>query len=76
MKILLKTLWIQKIIKIIKSSGGTIRQSAITEQAKFSKAKASQLLAALEQKQIVTRVKKGRDKIVSLNYEKTAGTQT
>jgi len=59
-----------KIIKIIKSSGGTVRQSVINEQAKFSKAKTSQLLTALEQKGVVMRVKKGRDKIVSLNNKK------
>ena len=59
-----------KIIEIIRSSGGTLRQSAITEKSKFSKAKTSQLLTALEQKRAVTRVKKGRDKIVTLNNEK------
>lgn len=59
-----------KIIEIIRSSGGTLRQSAITEKSKFSKAKTSQLLTALEQKRVVTRVKKGRDKIVTLNNEK------
>jgi hypothetical protein len=64
-----------KIMKIIASSGGTIRQSAITEQTRFSKAKTSQLLAALEQKGTVSRVKKGRDKIVSINIKKD-GCQT
>ncbi len=59
-----------KIMEILKSSGGTLRQSAITEKSKFSKAKTSQLLTALEQKRAVTRVKKGRDKIVTLNNEK------
>jgi uncharacterized membrane protein len=59
-----------KIIKIIQSSGGTVRQSVITEQSRFSKAKTSQLLAVLERKGVVTRVKKGRDKIVTLNYKK------
>jgi uncharacterized membrane protein len=57
----------EKIIKIIRSSGGKVRQSTITEQCRFSKAKTSQLLAALEQKGIITRYKKGRDKIVTLN---------
>jgi uncharacterized membrane protein len=66
----------EKVIKIIKSSGGTVRQSAITEQTRFSKAKTSQLLAALEQRGVVRRVKKGRDKIVSLNNEKQRGAQT
>ncbi|MCJ7762628.1 hypothetical protein MUP38_04130, partial [Candidatus Bathyarchaeota archaeon] len=36
----------EKIIKILRSSGGNMRQSAITEQCRFSKAKTSQLLAA------------------------------
>ena len=57
----------EKIVNILKSVGGTARQSAITEQSKFSKAKTSQLLATLEQKGVVTRHKKGRDKIVTLN---------
>jgi uncharacterized membrane protein len=57
----------EKIMKIIKSAGGTLRQSSITEQSRFSKAKTSQLLATLEKKEVVVRVKKGRDKIVSLN---------
>ena len=59
-----------KIIKIIKSSGGTVHQSVITEQTRFSKAKTSQLLTALEQKGIVTRHKRGRDKIVTLNNKR------
>jgi uncharacterized membrane protein len=62
----------EKITKIIRSSGGNMRQSAITEQCGFSKAKTSQLLAVLEQKQVITRYKKGRDKIVTLN-ERAAG---
>jgi uncharacterized membrane protein len=55
-----------QIIGLLKISGGTMRQSAIVEQTKFSKAKTSQLLAALEKKAIITRYKKGRDKIVNL----------
>jgi uncharacterized membrane protein len=56
----------EKILKIIRSSGGQIFQSVVTEQSRFSKAKASQLLTALEKKGVVTRYKKGRDKIVTL----------
>jgi uncharacterized membrane protein len=62
----------EKIVKIIRSSGGNMRQSAITEQCGFSKAKTSQLLAALEQKGVITRYKRGRDKIVTLN-ERVSG---
>ena len=56
----------EKIIKVIQASGGSAYQSAITEKCRFSKAKASQLLTALEKKGVVTRYKKGRDKIVTL----------
>ena len=56
-----------KIMKLLKSSGGSMRQSKITEQCRFSKAKTSQLLAVLEKKGSITRYKNGRDKIVTLN---------
>jgi uncharacterized membrane protein len=55
-----------KVIKILKASGGSMRQSDITERCGFSKAKTSQLLSALENRGILTRYKKGRDKIVTL----------
>jgi uncharacterized membrane protein len=56
-----------KVLKILKTSGGTMRQSDITERLGFSKAKTSQLLTALEGKGKLARYKKGRDKIVTLN---------
>ena len=62
----------EKVIKFIRSSGGSIHQSGITEQFGFSKAKTSQLLASLEKKDVVARYKRGRDKIVTL-IERTAG---
>jgi uncharacterized membrane protein len=56
-----------RIVKTLRSSGGSLSQSAMAEQCKFSKAKTSQLLTALENNGIVTRYKRGRDKIVVLN---------
>jgi uncharacterized membrane protein len=56
-----------KILKLLKTSGSTMRQSDITERLGFSKAKTSQLLSALEGKGKLARYKKGRDKIVTLN---------
>jgi uncharacterized membrane protein len=56
----------EKIVKAIRHSGGILNQTAIAEQCRFSKAKTSQLLATLEQKGIIKRFKKGRDKIVTL----------
>jgi uncharacterized membrane protein len=56
-----------KILNILRASNGSMRQSDITEQCRFSKAKTSQLLSALEKKGTVARLKSGRDKIVTLN---------
>lgn len=55
-----------KVLNLLKSAGGSMRQSAITEQCRFSKAKTSQLLSSLEKRGNITRYKKGRDKIVTL----------
>lgn len=63
----------EKILRVLRSSGGSAYQSAITEQLKFSKAKTSQLLTALEKGGKVTRYKKGRDKIVTLTEEGKGG---
>jgi len=55
-----------KVLKILRLSGNSLRQSEITEALGFSKAKTSQLLAALEKRGSITRYKNGRDKIVNL----------
>jgi len=56
----------EKVLRLLKSSGGSMRQSQITEQCHFSKAKTSQLLSLLEKRGNITRYKSGRDKIVTL----------
>jgi uncharacterized membrane protein len=56
----------EKIVRTLKSAGGNLYQSQITEQCKFSKAKTSQLLKFMEKKGVIKRYKKGRDKIVTL----------
>jgi uncharacterized membrane protein len=56
----------EKILKIIQSSRGSLNQTSIAEQCRFSKAKTSQLLTELERKGVIKRFKKGRDKIVTL----------
>ena len=55
-----------KVLKLLRSFGDSMKQSDIVEQSKFSKAKASQLLSALEARGVITRYKSGRDKIVNL----------
>jgi uncharacterized membrane protein len=59
----------EKIVKLIRSSGGSLYQSTITNRCGFSKAKTSQILSILEQKDVVRRHKKGRQKVVTLTAE-------
>jgi uncharacterized membrane protein len=56
----------EKILKLIEASGGRVYQSTIVKECGFSKAKASQLLTALEKKGVIRRIRKGRNKIVVL----------
>ncbi len=56
----------EKAIRMLKSSRGSLLQSTITEQCRFSKAKTSQLLKSLENRGIIRRYRKGRGKIVVL----------
>ncbi|MCW4030647.1 MAG: helix-turn-helix domain-containing protein [Candidatus Bathyarchaeota archaeon] len=56
-----------KVLNLLKTRSGSMRQSEITETTRFSKAKTSQLLSGLERSGYITRYKKGRDKIVTLN---------
>jgi len=61
----------EKIVKLIRHSGGSLYQSTITDQCGFSKAKTSQILSILESKGIVRRHKRGRQKVVILTDEKS-----
>jgi len=59
----------EKIVKFIRHSGGSLYQSTITDRCGFSKAKTSQILSILESKGIVSRCKKGRQKVVTLTKD-------
>ena len=56
----------EKILRILKASGGRTLQSLIVKQCGFSKAKTSQLLTTLEKKGVIKRLRRGRNKIVML----------
>ncbi|HUW47379.1 MAG TPA: hypothetical protein VMW36_01375 [Patescibacteria group bacterium] len=56
----------EKVIRLLESNGGSMFQSAITDNLRFSRAKTSLLLSTLERKGIIKRFKRGRDKIVTL----------
>ena len=56
----------EKVINLLKESGGRLYQKAIAKHYGFSKSKTSELLTAMEQKEIVARKKRGRQKLVIL----------
>lgn len=57
----------EETVKImLKEAGGSMLQSAIKEKCGFSKSKISGLLKLMEEKGIIKRKKKGREKLVTL----------
>jgi len=56
----------EKVINLLKKSGGRLYQKSIAKHCKFSKSKTSELLTAMERKGTVSRKKKGREKLVVL----------
>lgn len=55
-----------KVIRLLESAGGQLFQSLIAKHCGFSASKTSELLTTMENKGIVTRRKKGREKLVTL----------
>jgi uncharacterized membrane protein len=57
----------EKILQLLKQSGGSINQSEICTKLKFSRAKTSLILAEMEKNNQVRRDKKGKNKIVHIS---------
>ncbi len=53
-----------KILQLLESSGGNMKQSEVSNILRFSRAKTSLLLAEMEKNSLVRRIKKGKTKIV------------
>ena len=53
-----------KILRLLESSGGNIKQSEVSAKLGFSRAKTSLLLSEMEKNSIVRRIKKGKTKII------------
>lgn len=60
-----------KVVRHLEAAGGRLYQSTIAKQCGFSRTKASVLLTSMEKRGIVTRQKKGREKLVMLHKRKT-----
>jgi len=56
----------EKILQLLRSSGGRLNQSEVCDKLRFSRAKTSQLLTEMEKNSLVRRRKKGKSKIVFL----------
>jgi len=57
---------LEKVIKIIKKEGGRATQKAIRKEIPLSEAKISLMIAELEHKGIIEKIKKGRGNIIIL----------
>ena len=53
-----------KILHLLQSSGGSLKQSEVSDKLRFSRAKTSLLLAEMEKNSLVRRYKKGKNKII------------
>ena len=53
-----------KILELLQSSGGNLKQSEVCNKLRFSRAKTSLLLAEMEKNSLVKRYKKGKNKII------------
>ncbi len=56
----------EKVVKLLKSAGGQLYQSLIAKHYGFSTSKTSELLKNMENKGVITRKKRGREKLVKL----------
>lgn len=59
----------EKVVKLLKSANGQLYQSLIAKHCSFSTSKTSELLTSMENKGIITRTQKGREKLVTLIKE-------
>lgn len=59
----------EKVVTLLRSAGGRLFQSTLTDQCGFSRSKTSKLLSSMEEKRKIRRQKKGREKVVILISE-------
>jgi len=56
----------ESVINLLRAAGGSLYQSNIADQCRFSRSKTSKLLATMESKGKIRREEKGREKVVTL----------
>lgn len=65
----------EKVVTLLKSAGGRLYQSTLTNKCGFSRSKTSKLLKFMESRGKIRREKRGREKVVIL-VDKVEGTRT
>lgn len=60
----------ENVIGMLKEAGGGMLQSVITKKCGFSKSKVSELLKSMEERGVIKRKRKGREKFVILTAER------
>lgn len=58
-----------RVIRMLESSGGRIRQMAIVEQTDWSKSKVSRLLTAMEEQGMIEKISVGRENVIELRQQ-------
>jgi uncharacterized membrane protein len=56
----------ERVVDLLKSSGGRMRQSRIVERTDWSKSKVSMLLSEMEEEGAVHKLRVGRENVISL----------
>jgi len=56
----------EKVVNLLRAAGGSMYQSTIADQCRFSRAKTSKLLTIMESKEKIRREKRGRERVVTL----------
>lgn len=55
----------EQVIRLLESNGGRMRQSQIIEATDWSKSKVSMLLSEMEQEELISKLRVGRENIIS-----------
>lgn len=66
----------ERVITLLEANGGRMRQSAIVNETGWSKAKTSMLLSEMEDDEQVTKLRVGRENIVSLPGQEPEATRS
>lgn len=56
-----------RVLRMLESNGGRVRQMTIVEETDWSKSKVSRLLTSMEEQGVIEKVSVGRENVITLN---------